>query len=73
MIVFGGGEEFQPFLTFDALRIKLEKREGKTEVSPFFVFDEIQTGSYRLLLRDNAMKTYEYMFETLVEQKIMDK
>ena len=45
----------------------------KNEAIPFFVFDEIQVGSYRLLLRDNAKQTYEYMYEVLVEQKILDK
>ena len=25
------------------------------------------------MLRENATQTYEYMFETLVEQKILDK
>lgn len=40
---------------------------------PFFIYDDIQVGSYRLLLRESAATTYEYMMERLLEQKILSK
>lgn len=57
-LVFGGLEEHEPILSIDGVRIKYEKTQIGEEMTPFFVYDDIQVGSYRLLLRESANNTY---------------
>ena len=72
-MVFGGLEEHELLLSLDAVRIKYQKGEDGEEAVPFFVYDKIEVGSYRLLLRESASSTYEFMMNRLLEQKILTK
>ena len=71
--MFGGLEEHEPMLNLDAVRIKYDKLDKGEEATPFFAYDNIEVGSYRLLLRESASSTYEYMMNRLLEQKILSK
>lgn len=46
-IIFGGLEEHESILSLDAVRLKVTNNQ----IVPFFVYDNVNIGSYRLLLR----------------------
>jgi hypothetical protein len=53
--------------------VRLVEDKGKVELNPIFVYDDIQVGSYRRLLRDNAKMIYEEMLNKLMEQQLITK
>lgn len=56
-------------LSIDAVRFKIS---GK-QIDPFYIEEDINIGSYRLLLRDSNQVSYEYMIDRLLEQGILQK
>lgn len=56
-------------LSVDALRIKV----ADNQASPFFMYDDINFGSYRMLLRESSQQIYDYMLGNLKEQGVLTK
>jgi hypothetical protein len=61
VIVFGGLKEHENILSVEAIKL----RSIKDFVQPMFVYEDIELGSYRLMLRESSDHVYAKLFEKL--------
>lgn len=51
----------------------IKLRTIKDFVQPMFVYEDIELGSYRLMLRESSDHVYQKLYEDLEEEEILNK
>ena len=69
VIVFGGLKEHENILSIEAIKL----RTIKDFVQPMFVYEDIELGSYRLMLRESSDHVYAKLYEKLEDEEILNK
>lgn len=67
LLCFGGLEDHQNFLDIEGFTLKVTENE----VSIYSPLDEINVGSYRLILREDSKVTYKRLYDLLEKQGLL--
>jgi hypothetical protein len=71
LLCFGGVEEYDNFMSVEGFTLKSdEKADGNVNI--FSPLDEVSTGSYRLILREDAKVNYKRLYDLLEKQGLID-
>lgn len=61
VVVFGGSKEHESLMYIEAIKLRVIK----DFVQPMFVYEDIELGSYRLMLRESSDHVYQKLYDDL--------